>query len=314
MKNTDKTEQQSLLDKFYEGNTSLQEEKLLSTDKQQSGAEKDLFRFFESEKKVAPPSFPTGKLEGRHFFLSIPKIAASIAFMLCVGLLLYNFLNDTTTAVEWVEVKTELEGRQVALPDGSRIALNKNSLVKYESSFSERLVYLEGEAFFEVQKDEQRPFKVVTGRATTEVLGTAFNLKWMPGAAKAELEVSEGKVAFSSFVQDLSERIFVVAGERAIYDEASNTIRRFESFDPNLIAWKTKQLSFEDASLKKLLEDAAAYFGVTFSYGDDAISNCRFSGTFDDPTLEELLNALKYVLDINYEKTNDKIVLTGRGC
>jgi transmembrane sensor len=314
MKNINKTDQKELLDKFYNGETSLEEEKLLVTGSNQSNPEKDLFRFFESERKVAPPSFPVEKLEGRHSFLFAAKIAASLALLVLFGYVFFSYFSEDAEPVRWVEVKTETDHKKITLDDGSTVTLNKSSRLKYQEGFAERLVYLEGEAFFDVQRDEARPFKVFTGKTTTEVLGTSFYLRWLPGSATVALEVSEGKVAFSSHDRNLNERVFVVAGERAVYDEQSNTIRRFESFDPNLIAWKTKQLRFEDATLEKLLEDAEGYFGVEFAFEEATISNCRFSGTFDDPTLEELLDALKYILNISYEMQNSKVILKGSGC
>ncbi|MEQ8811439.1 MAG: FecR domain-containing protein [Imperialibacter sp.] len=314
MKNISKTDQKELLDKFYNGDTSLDEEKLLETGDDQLNPEKDLFRFFESERKVAPPSFPLEKLEGRHSFLFAAKIAASLALLVLFGYMLFNYFSKDAEPVQWVEVNTETDQKIINLSDGSIVTLNKNGSLKYQEGFADRLVYLEGEAFFDVKRDEARPFKVLTGKATTEVLGTSFYLRWLPGSAKVELEVSEGKVAFSSHDRNLNERVFVVAGERAVYDEQSNTIRRFESFDPNLIAWKTKQLQFEDAPLKKLLEDAEGYFGVEFAFEEAVISNCRFSGTFDDPTLEQLLDALKYVFKITHEMQNSKVILKGSGC
>jgi len=83
MKNINKTDQKELLDKFYNGETSLDEEKLLETGDDQLSPEKDLFRFFESERKVAPPSFPVEKLDGGHSFLFAAKLPLHWPCLFC---------------------------------------------------------------------------------------------------------------------------------------------------------------------------------------------------------------------------------------
>ena len=313
-------EQDDLLKKFYEGNTSLEEEKQLlsflqeddETDKHQP--EKDIAAFFEDEKKIksktrtySPP------FAGRSISLYY-KIAASILLACAISWLVFEYSQESS-AVLSLEAITLAEQRQVELPDGSLVTLNHNSRLLYPQQFAEtREVLLEGEAYFEVARDEKRPFRVVAGNVTTEVLGTAFNLHWNKLTANVELEVTEGKVAFASFENGLSERIFVSAGEHAVYRGETNTIEKFEAFNPNLIAWKTKKLVFENAALEKVLSDAAGYFDVEFEITGEGLRNCNFSGKLDNPQIEDFLEALNYVLRINHEIRNDKIILMGDGC
>lgn len=316
MKKYNKAEHDDLLRKFYEGETSLEDEKKLKdmTMRSTDAPEKDLLAFFDTERKAGPRPFPVEKLNSGHRFLFLTKIAASVALLFLFAFLMYNYVGDRKEQIQWVESTAAGVQKELVLPDGSKVTLNTESKLRYANPFDDRLVQLEGEAYFEVQADPARPFKVTAGRVTTEVLGTAFNLSWMPGAATAELEVKEGKVAFSSFGQDLNERIFVVAGERAVYDEQANTITKFESFDPNLLAWKTRQLVFQDMTVKQVLDHTQKYFQVEINADNVAIADCRFSGTFDNPAVEDILKAMEYVLGITYERNGDIITLKGGGC
>ncbi len=313
-------EQDDLLKKFYEGNTSIEEEKqllsFLRNDEKQGRnlPEKEIADFFEAEKKIksnAPAYTPPaiGKSISLYY-----KIAASILLAGALSWLVFEYSKENNAVLQ-LEATTQTEQQQVQLPDGSTVTLNHNSRLQYPQQFGEtREVTLEGEAYFEVARDEKHPFRVVSGNVTTEVLGTAFNLHWNKKAAIVELEVTEGKVAFASFENGLSERVFVSAGEHAVYYGETKTIEKFEAFNPNLISWKTKKLVFENEALEKVLSDAAVYFDVEFEITGEALKKCNFSGKLDNPKIEDFLEALNYVLRINYEIKNDKILLMGDGC
>lgn len=312
-------EQDDLLKKFYNGSTSLEEEKQLlsllkgDTENGVTVPEKDIAGFFENEKKVKSKVTAFNPPAAKKHLSLFLKIAASVLLAGALGWSLLDAGEKETRVAE--QQTTSQEQKQVELPDGSRVTLNHNSSLKYPRKFAGiREVVLQGEAYFEVLSDEKRPFRVVTGNVTTEVLGTAFNLKWNQTLQTVELEVTEGKVAFSSFESELSERIFVNAGEHAVYTGKTKTIEKFEAFNPNLISWKTKRLVFENASLEKVLKDAASYFDIEFTTSSEALKKCNFSGTLDNPRLEDFLEALNYVLRIDHEITTNKIILMGNGC
>ena len=309
-----------LMKKYYEGNTSVEEERQLQLAlsgkdlPHNLGPEKDIFELFADEKKIKrtnnrlPPSKPVFHFP---FFL---KVAASLLLVGGLAWLVSQLASEPEVQMlEWSTNSQMPEQRQ--LPDGSVVTLNANSSLRYPEQFGKsREVVLEGEAFFEVKRDEKQPFRVAAGNVTTEVLGTAFNLKWDQRGQTVELEVTEGKVAFSSFQAELSERIFVSAGEQAVYHGTTNTIERFEVFNPNLISWKTKKLVFSNTTVSKVLEDASGYFDVTFIVDNESINNCKFSGTLDNPELEDFLKALEYVLRSRYEINGKTIRLMGNGC
>lgn len=309
-----------LMKRYYEGNTSMEEERQLQSVLNGKDIpdtllpEKDILGLFEDEKRIKRVNdrSPVGKpITYFPFFL---KVAASLLVVGGLAWLVYQSASEPEVQMlEWRTTSQTQEQRQ--LPDGSVVTLNANSLLRYPVQFGKsREVVLEGEAFFEVQKEEKQPFRVATGNVTTEVLGTAFNLKWDQSGQTVELEVTEGKVAFSSFQAELSERIFVSAGEQAVYHGSTNTIERFEVFNPNLISWKTKKLVFSNTTVSKVLEDASGYFDVTFVVENESIKNCKFSGTLDNPKLEDFLKALEYVLRSHYEINGKTIRLMGNGC
>jgi ferric-dicitrate binding protein FerR (iron transport regulator) len=107
------------------------------------------------------------------------------------------------------------ETKEVSLPDGSTVWLNEASKLTYNKSFGSqsRMATLEGEAFFEVARDEEKPFKVSSGGVTTKVLGTSFNIKNERKNNKVEIVVSSGKVAFYSTVNPKKDIILTKGGK-----------------------------------------------------------------------------------------------------
>ncbi|MCK5368504.1 MAG: FecR domain-containing protein, partial [Cyclobacteriaceae bacterium] len=129
--------------------------------------------------------------------------AAALLFLVSFIATMYFVINNTSTstvhevAIKHIEKSTQ-KGQKLTtfLPDGSRVMLNSNSKISYIQSFhdAERVVMLEGEAFFEIEKDTLRPFKVISNGITTTALGTSFNIDCRAGE-KVEVSLVSGKVA-----------------------------------------------------------------------------------------------------------------------
>ena len=109
----------------------------------------------------------------------------------------------------------------VILPDHSTVWLNKDSKLLYPAAFNgtDRVVYLSGEAYFEVETDNEKPFIIYSGPAKTEVLGTSFNLRAYDNESDVQLTVVTGKVAFSIKNQQQTKAVMVRPGNLAVLDK-----------------------------------------------------------------------------------------------
>lgn len=203
----------------------------------------------------------------------------------------------------------------VILPDGSRVWLNKESILAYEPDFdgATRAVHLEGEAFFEVTRNPQQPFVIEAEAARTQVLGTSFNLRAYPEEQTVELTVATGKVAFSA-TKGTAEAI-VAAGFGAILSKQANNIAKYAVTGKNAWAWKTEKLQFDGMPLREVLAALGRYYNVRLQLQKPALGNCRFTGTFQNAELQEVLQVLEASLQINITKQNEQTyTLTGEGC
>lgn len=238
-------------------------------------------------------------------------VAASIVFLLTAGLWLAGRLNENT---EWVEVQTALnETKELLLADGSRVMLNENSRLAYPQNFDNdgRTVRLNGEAFFEVQKAEGKRFTVLTEGTKTEVIGTAFYLRAYP-SEEVRIQVREGKVAFANLQNQ--EAVFLTPGQEAIMPAGQPVPRKKEIEDPNFQAWQSKQLQFSDTRLDRLVKTIEAYFDTSISIRNPDLHNCRFTVSFEQPELEEVLEILAITGNLTIKKESDNYVISGESC
>ena len=205
--------------------------------------------------------------------------------------------------------------KMVLLPDGSKVWLNENSEIRYDSHFEQRIVSLVGEGYFEVQHlESDAPFQVIAGKAQTTVLGTAFNIRAYPTEENVSVDVLEGKVAF----QELSaiEKVILEKGQGAAYMNLDRSIKHKASTHFNAVAWKTGDLKFEDAELSQILRDLQRVYGAEFEVRDQVVLDCTFKSDFTDEKLEDVLDEIKFALKLTIDKhpANGIWIISGSGC
>ena len=236
------------------------------------------------------------------------KIAASIAVIAVFSWIIYSvvFRHETTLKQSGEEMVA------VTLPDGSTAWLNHHSRLAYPDNFSKRsrTVLLSGEAFFEVKPDSEKPFIVQTKKARVKVVGTSFNVRAFEETAETEVFVVTGRVNFSN--RRDKQGITLRPGEMAVTE--NNTIVRLGNEELNTLAWKEKRLIFKKSSLSRVVNNLETYFKIDIEIKNENVAGCRFTGTFDQPTLEEVIEALSISLDLTIVKKGDIYVVDGDGC
>ncbi len=240
---------------------------------------------------------------------TLMKIAASVALVFTIGLVLFKVYVVNT---DFTTITSNNEKQKVVLPDGSVAWLNKNSVISFSNNQDkERNVILNGEAFFEVVKNPEKPFVITSKNAVTQVLGTSFNLIAFDTAQTVKLTVATGKVSFKS-TKSNSEQI-VTANEAAIID-LNGTNNKLSQFDINETTWKENKLIFNDVPLNEAIKSIEHYYGVNISVNNPLLNNCHVTCEFTNTNLIQVLDDLSKILSITYSKNNNDIVLSGKGC
>ncbi len=237
------------------------------------------------------------------------------AAVILLGIAFWQYPNLGTKSLEKTHTLAQ-EKTTINLPDGSKVWLNQNSTLQYEKRFDKRVVYLEGEAFFDVAKMNGKPFEIFAGDSKTSVLGTSFNVRAYPDENKVEIAVETGKVAFSAENKPV-ERTLLAKGDFATYTKSNQKVEKLDLTKLNAAAWKKGALRFKNSQLTDVIESLERYYDIEIEVDNNKIYNCIWNNTktYEKPKLEELLKLIEYTNALKIEREGDqKISFSGQGC
>lgn len=224
------------------------------------------------------------------------QVAASLLILIVCGILFKQF-----TMPSQVLVTTSLgEKKEVVLPDGTIVILNAASSIEYPSEFGEdkRIVALNGEAFFNVERNVEKPFEVRTEHLTTIVLGTSFNVNAYPESNDIKVSVTSGKVKVHNAKK---MNALLIKNQQIKYNYVSGAVIKERNISINDIAWKDNIILLNDQNLEATTKIMEKWFNVTIAIDNDALKSQKITGKFNDPTLREVLESLKFLANIQYE-------------
>ncbi|MCP4442756.1 MAG: DUF4974 domain-containing protein [Aureispira sp.] len=252
----------------------------------------------------------------RSIFKTWQAVAAALIVVSLSVWWLYNS-NNTVEPISPVLAKVSTgvgEQKEVKLPDGSTVMLNQNSSLAYNKEFKNRQVTLEGEAFFEVTKQDGAKFEIKTAKTQTTVLGTSFNVRAYKSDSIAEVTVFTGKVAFQELEKE-ENKVLLLPKDRAVFNKTNQQLKKDTvAQQGNAIAWKTQELIFENTSFIEVINILERYFDVLIEVENENILNCHYTGTFSDPQLQDILDAVHFTTNIKSKKVGLSYILTGEGC
>lgn len=199
------------------------------------------------------------------------------------------------------------EKLKIILPDKSTVLLNSLSQLSFDSDFGkkERIVHLEGEAYFKIESNPGKPFKVLSGGVVTTALGTSFNAYCRDGEIVVSLV--EGTVRVS---QKMGE-VVLDPGIQALFSQYKGLGFRTEKFDPEkTTAWKEGKIRFESRPLKEILDKLEVWYGVSIIVEEKVDKYRKVTGLFDNESLDNLIHGLSFSLNLNYMIKGTQVILT----
>ena len=230
--------------------------------------------------------------------------AAIVGVMVLAAGLAYWFRNKAEELV--VASAAHGQVREMLLPDGTKVWLNQSSVLKYPRAFEgkERHVYLDGEAYFEVARNHEKPFMVKSPAMDVRVLGTSFNIKCRPDNSFAETTLIEGEVE----VKDKSDkgRITLLPGQKAVLNRVTGRMQ-VKQVDPKMeIVWHNDLIPFEKSSISQIAAALERFYGVKIILSPDVDSTNTYSGVLKKKdNIESVLNSLRNSIPFNYKKVDD---------
>ena len=237
----------------------------------------------------------TTKVRRIHF--SIRKIAA-VALVLFASLFVIQYYTghqDNT----FVELKADKKKQIIELEDGSTIHLNKGASLSYPKVFDgeNRLVSLKGEAYFDIARDEQRPFKIKTEHSEVRVLGTSFNINTNQDSTM--VSVTSGKVQVKSY----SNSQEVVLTKKQSVNVTIEGLRTSTNENENFLSWKTGEFSFTDANIGQIVSRLNSYYDNKIQLNSPH-PECQLSATFNKNSLEEILEIITLTCPLKLTENN----------
>ncbi len=242
---------------------------------------------------------------------TVSKIAAILIIGLLMGLSVQYF--KKTEPVYFTSIAPKGSVSQMVLPDNTVVYLNAGSQLKYtvEGLKRKREVFIDGEAWFDVTKNENKPFVVHTPFYDVNVLGTQFNVKAYKNDDEIVTTLEEGSVLIGSSENfKMAERKILRPGEQLVYSAQKKAIE-VKNVDPRMFtAWKDNKLIFINMNLKELIVLLERKYGVDFHVTDNKILNYHYDGTIKNETILEVLDLLKETLPIKYNIEGQTILIT----
>ena len=259
---------------------------------------------------------------------AVSRIAAILFVPLLIGTLfavhqLTNTAKSQQIAIQEITSPPGIRS-QVLLPDGTKVWLNAESSIKFNIPFdqSQREIALTGEAFFDVHKNPEVPFVVKSGNVAVSVLGTRFNFKAYDQENRIEVVLEEGKVKLSTKTNIQGLEATMNPGERAVYDKKDYSTQITNGKIDKYIAWHSGRLVFDDTPLPEVAAQLDRWYGIEVVLEGPQIENYKITTTFENESLNQVLDLLELSspIDVKYEnakidkisrkQTRSKIIIT----
>jgi len=240
---------------------------------------------------------------------------AAVFLLIVLSPLIYTVVKDTLTggeALNFIEVNVK-NGmtRSVTLADGTKVMLDSGSHFSYPAEFSVdvREVYLAGEAFFDVERDAERPFTVHAGKAVIKVLGTKFNVRAWDEAGAVTVAVEEGSVSLR--LKDRPERHSVVinSGNMSILSADGRPTAPRPTGAAEAASWRNREIDFEDAALVEILNQLERWYDLDIVITDRSLLSLRLTINISNRSIDSVLDLLATLLNVKYEKYGKKVII-----
>lgn len=214
--------------------------------------------------------------------------------------------------IEYEEISVPKgERMQLLFQDGSKVSLNSESRIRYprKFSFSERRVQLEGEAFFEISTNKNRPFIVDLNNIIINVVGTTFNIKAYACDPDIYISLETGKVLISKDTQHIA---YLKPGEKATYNKLTKRCSIMKTqYITKSSAWKNNLIVFDNSSLSEVIATLSRWYDVNFNINDSTSLMYSYTLTSHKKSIQQILQELEKIAPVRFveQENNSYTVL-----
>ena len=244
----------------------------------------------------------------RKFYLWFARVASVILLLSMTGLSVYYYTMSQMIMPDMIVSVEKGQKANVVLPDGSKVWVNSDSRLSYGSRFNqkERVLSLEGEAYFEVTPDKDRPFIVETEELAVRALGTSFNVKSYEEEKDVSTVLMTGKVEVTSDY----DRLVLNPNERIVFNKQTGHMEKSTVENTgDYINWKYNALTFNGETFENIVHTLERYYNTRIVFESETLKKYRFTGTPGNTSLESILQILSLTSPLSYEVRDSMIIL-----
>ncbi|HEU5148560.1 MAG TPA: FecR domain-containing protein [Chryseosolibacter sp.] len=237
------------------------------------------------------------------------RFAAALALFITVAFFVYRFANAPDS--QTLRLASNQGMLSDTLADGSGVFLNRETTVEYtyhprSKNLTANIV---GEAYFDINHDNEKVFIVEAEDTFIKDIGTAFNVRAYPDSNTIEVFVEEGEVVF--YTAD-NPGISVKANTRGVYYKDNKTFAIADS-RPNITSYKSKVFTFNNQSLIEVVQKLNEVYGTRIEIGEK-LKGCRITVSFNNESIDEISEIIAETLGLSLSKSQNTITLKGDGC
>ncbi|CAN5812400.1 FecR domain-containing protein [soil metagenome] len=232
------------------------------------------------------------------------KIAASLLLLVSISAVLYFALNRQP-AGKIIMAESGLQVITDTLPDGSQVTMNRNSSITYQNKFTDsiRAVALKGEAFFKVTPNKKQPFIVTVNNVQIRVVGTTFNIKSEKGSTTIVVETGVVQVINGAAITVLQ------AGEKLLLKAGDQLTNKELVSDQLYNYYRTHEFVCDETPLWKLVDVLNEAYNANIIIGRKGLGNLPITTTFNNESLDKILQIIHLTFDITISRRNGQIIL-----
>jgi transmembrane sensor len=243
-------------------------------------------------------------------WLSVAAII-TLAFSISFLWLLLEKNSDQSLVAEEVEPKliqkiNDYEHRpRFFLSDGTEVILNGGSTISYFENFTDdkREVFLEGEAYFNVVREENRPFQISTDQLQVRVLGTEFNVRAHKSRDQV-VAVADGSVEVALVKDNAEIKVTLLPGKGVVVKEGQKMLKEITLDPTEHFGWKDGKIHLRNADRKEVFSRLEELYGVEFRFLNQNRRKWSYTGLFVNQSLENILNSISFAMDFEFEIEN----------
>lgn len=201
---------------------------------------------------------------------------------------------------------------QVVLSDGSIVYLNAGSNLRYPVQFingKPREIYLDGEAYFNIAKNDKDSFIVHANDVNTRVYGTEFNITSYKNDDALEVVLVEGSLGVNIEGEFNEKEVLLVPNEKASFNKIERQITTTKVHVEKYIAWKDGVLYFEKERFENIARKLERYYNISIQNNNNILKNTQFTGTFDIETIDQVLEVFSNYSSFQYVRNNNIIII-----